>query len=94
MSVTLSPVNEKAGGMDIANGTWFTLLNESKVGEILKEPRLTNDTIDADAEQCQRCADALREWTPPKDWFMRGREEESKQYFIEFFEECGGFTTY
>lgn len=93
MSVELVPKNEEAGCMGVANGTWFYLLDNTEIGNIVN-PQHTNDEIKASADDAEKCLEAIKKFIPPDGWGMTGKEEEMKNYFIDFFSSCGGFTTY
>lgn len=93
MSVEIEPVNKGCDCIGVANGTWFTLLNEAGLGTVVAGKN-TNDPVNATEEQANECADLLEKWTPPAGWFLGGEEEKGKELFLDFFRECGGFTTY
>lgn len=91
MSVEFEP-KDPCFCFGVSNGTWFTLLKNTDIGKVLPSVN-TNDPITATKEQALECASILGKWTPPGGWYCSGREVEGKHMFIEFFKDCGGFTT-
>ncbi len=95
MSVELDAKNPECFGMGVANGTWFHLLKHTRIGDVLGRV-YTNDPLDVTAEQALECAKIMREFHPPPGWGLIGEdgEERMKAMFVEFFEQCQGFTTH
>lgn len=100
MTVGFIPNNPNCGEIELPNGTWFTILKHSKVGDVLGR-QYTNDTIIATAEQAKQCAEILEDWLPPQSWgsfslpFNQSRGQEMlKNMIIHFLNECDGFETY
>ena len=90
MTVSMESKNEDAGSANIANGTWFYLLDNTKIGEILMTKEHVNDPIHATKQQAIECAKALKEAELPPLW----GEGWLKDLLIDFFENCDGFDTY
>jgi hypothetical protein len=87
VSVEFVPKKEECFCFEAPNGHLFALLREPSFSEILGDPPRTNDSIDASDEQAIKLAAFLRDWDA-SGW---GGD---KYMYIEFFEKCGGFTTY
>ncbi|MBF0803329.1 MULTISPECIES: hypothetical protein [unclassified Neisseria] len=79
----------------IPNGTWFAVLKETAVGDVLGRNYL-NDSIDATEEKALQCAEALKSWMPPGNWYFgySPDKDEILPMMIEFFTKCQGFTTH
>jgi hypothetical protein len=91
MSVQLTPKNKHCHDIDVASGTWFTLVSESDVTGIIG-PQSTHDLGDVDNETALKIANVLESWNPPNGWFIAEAEEEGKEMFLDFFRNCGGFS--
>lgn len=93
MTVEFEPKNKECFCFGVANSTWFHLLKTSKIRDILKNAPLTNDPIKATKKQALACADVMKDWQPTEFWFS-DKPEKGKQMFIDFFEQCNGFSTF
>lgn len=95
MTIGFDPKNEECFDFGVSNGCWFELLKcNPSMAVVLDVRNLTSDPIDANEEQAVRCAEILKSWTPRAGWYQSGQEHEGLWMFVEFFESCGGFTTF
>lgn len=78
--------------MGVPNKTFFTMVNESGMAEVLGHQQ-TNDPVSATNEDAIKCKDLLKRWTPPEGWGSGLTDQKLKEYFLEFFSRCDGFTT-
>ena len=79
--------------MGVSNGTFFEMVNTSAMVDIIGSQN-TNDPVDVNSTDAKKCKTALSNWEPPEDWGGGGlRPEKMKEYFLEFFGSCDGFTT-
>lgn len=93
MPVAIIAKSKTCNDIHIANGTWQILVNTSSIKDIIG-PQYTNDPLAVKINQAKQCAKALESWVPPVGWFDLGKDFDGKQYFIQFFNTCKGFTTY
>jgi len=93
MTVEFIPKKKDSICLGVTNKTWFWLLNNSDIGEIFNSQN-TNDPIIADNNQALTCVKIMKTIKLPKNWSNGIDNEKMRSYFIEFFESCGGFTTY
>ena len=78
--------------MGVSNGTFFEMVNTSAMIDIIGSQN-TNDPVDVNSADAKKCKTALSNWEPPGDWGAGLRPEKMKEYFLEFFARCDGFTT-
>ena len=94
MTVELEPKGgEESFSMGVPNSTFFTLVNESGIHEIIGKQR-SNDPLDINKEKALMMAKITEDWSPPAGWFSGIGAIEGKQMFIDFFNTCEGFTTH
>ncbi len=87
------PVPMRVPGMDISNGTWFGLVNETAINKIIAEQAKTQTPYEVTPAIAKRCAEILAAWNPPP-WWSSDREIDRKNMklrFLEFFLTCNGF---
>ncbi len=94
MSLEFEPVKEGCFSFGVSNGAFFELLKIPEFAKVLGNPPLTNDPIEATENQARALAEILETWDPTEGWWGAGKEDAGKQMFIDFFKDCGGFTTY
>ena len=92
MSIELIPKCEHCHQMGVSNGTFFEMVNTSAMIDIIGSQN-TNDPVDVNSADAKKCKTALSNWEPPGDWGAGLRPEKMKEYFLEFFARCDGFTT-
>ncbi len=90
MTVSIIPNIPDHGEINIANGTWFWLLDNTDIGKIVGRMTHVNDPLFVDDEESVKCAEALKKVTPPTSW----GNNDLHQMLIDFFENCGGFETF
>jgi len=93
MTVELIPSCEHCHQMGVANGTFGNMLLGSGMAGFLGLNVITNDPITATNEQARECRELLKAWKPPEDWGGGIKPEKMKEYFMDFFGRCDGFTT-
>ena len=92
MTVEIVPKNKEMYGVEIANGTWFTMVNASDIKNVIGRQQ-TNDPVLATKKQTEQIAEKLKDWEIPKGWGEPYGGKELKSDLIEFFERCNGFET-
>jgi len=94
MSVEFRPKNKECICFGIANQTWFQLLADTKVGEILGR-EYANDPLDVSTEEAEKVLKIMKEETFSVSWNeVKGTNKRLIDVFIEFLECCNGFTTH
>lgn len=93
MTVELQPNNEKCYEVGLANKTFFVMVNESGMDQIIGKQH-SNDPIEVNAENSLQLASVLDKWDAPKDWgSLNGVPGGIKEILVRFLKDCGGFTT-
>jgi hypothetical protein len=90
MSVTLTPKNKAIAGINVANGTFNTLLNGPLKPILCNAQTVSAHDLSCNALQAEECAKALEKWVPPTGWFMEGKEYTGLVMFMDFFRRCSG----
>ena len=93
MSVELIPNCRHCHQLGVAIGTFRRMIFDSGIADYLGIKVLTNDPVNATDGQAIKCAELLQSWTPPEDFGGGVRPGRMKEYFLEFFRRCDGFTT-
>lgn len=90
MTVEFVPNKENSFCFGAPNNHVFELIKKDGAKQILGDLPLTNDPIEASEEQALQLAEYIKnnKLTELKEW------PADADMYIEFFETCGGFTTY
>ena len=92
MTVELIPNCVHAPQMGVANKTFFTMVNSSGMDSIIGK-QSTNDELVVNGKDSLLMLQKIKNWNPPKNWGGGLEPGEMKEYFIDFFRRCDGFTT-
>lgn len=83
---------QRITGFDLANGTWFTILDIPGM-ESLVNQKHTNDPLNVTPAKAKKMADIVEAWTPPDGW-SGDEPEKMKRYIVEFLRGCNGFRSH
>ena len=83
---------QRIPGLDLANGTWFTILDIPGM-ESLVNQKHTNDPLNVTPAKAKKMADIVEAWTPPDGW-SGDEPEKMKRYIVEFLRGCNGFRSH
>jgi len=90
MTVEFDPKSQDCFSFGAPNGHWFSLLKVDEISSLLGNPALTNDPLDVSDETAKSLANVLRE----KQMELAIPSNLDLGMYIEFFDNCQGFTTY
>lgn len=91
MPVEFVPKSKNSFCFGVSNNTWFNLVNNTHICEIIGE-QYTTDPVEVTAEQAKQFAEILKQTEFKFD--VLTVSENIYNEFIEFFETCEGFYTY
>lgn len=84
--------SERIPGLDLANGTWFAVLDIPGMEKLVNQQH-TNDPLSVTAAKAKKMASLVEKWTPPDGW--SGIEPDvMKSYIVEFLLGCNGFRSH
>lgn len=92
MTVELIPCDDKCFDMSVANKTFFDMVNLSGMDAVIGR-QTANDPVNVSPENTQKCKRLLLDWHPSDGWGRGIGAEQMKATFLEFFDNCCGFTT-
>jgi len=96
MGVEFIPKNKDCFTFGLPNATWFKILDNKKIKDILKCDK-TNDPIDVSSDDTRKLLNVVNKIDIPGvicgDIKRKIKEKPIKELIVEFLKCCGGFTT-
>lgn len=91
MAIDLIPNNKNCIRISVSVDTWKALAANTPIETMV--PSVVGIPLGADKETSLKCADIVREWTPPAYWFPEAGAD-GKTLFLQFFKNCDGFRAF